>query len=142
MYYGRCVLKVVSLLKLQRLIFQKCSNLGIVILKQVIASAQTAAQRERTLFPVIRRWWMWDFQGAVYATTVPDNRKPLVVASITGPVLSTTAVEDSNRAAEHAFPVNVLSSMTLLAYVTPDAHFLHKAASADQIFFPCGFFHL
>ncbi len=52
------------------------------------------------------------------------------------------AAEKGNRATVHTFPVNVLGTVTIFAYVTTDAHLLDKAGSADQIFSPRGVLHL
>ena len=73
-------------------------SLSLLVLLQVFAAAQTAAERERALSGVIAWTRMENAKRTVFALAVSDPVPPLnslVVAAVTEP-LCTTAVEERN----------------------------------------------
>ena len=112
----------------------------------MLRSAETAAKREGALLNIKASARMRHLQRAVLAEAVFDfssSREDgtcIVVTRVAEPVLA-TAVEQGNRAAIHALPVNVFGSMTFHANVGANAHFLDQAGSTYEILPPRRVFH-
>ena len=112
-----------------------------VVLLQMLRPAQTASERERTLLDVVTSPRIRYIQWTVLSKAIFDLEFPafdshcIVMAWVAEPLLPAT-IEKSDRAAIHAFPVDVLRPMASHANVRANTHLLDEARPTDQILPP------
>ena len=108
-------------------------------LAEAITTAEAASKREHALRVISARRRVMHSKRAVYAVTVAKfnvivgRSEPLVVASL-AEVVRAKAVEEGHVAAEHALPVDLLTTM-LLAFVLTSTIGLHLALLAAKVLF-------
>ena len=89
---------------------------------------------------------MWHLQRTVLAEAILrffpsiDEFACHVMARIAEPPLS-AAVEEGDRTAKHAFPVNIIGTVSLHTNVGANAHFPDQARPANEILPPRGILH-